>query len=92
MEGAYDQWRTNIFDSTVLGDMWMVEQFDAMGKFVQREELVDIVRISTDAQQHVDWIKRDMELGFERIILHNANRQQELFITDFGDKVLPFLK
>jgi probable non-F420 flavinoid oxidoreductase len=92
MEGAYDQWRTNIFESTVLGDMWMVEQFDAMGEFVQRNELMDMVRISADVQQHMDWIKKDMELGFERIILHNVNRQQELFIQDFGEKVLPFFK
>jgi probable non-F420 flavinoid oxidoreductase len=92
MEGAYDQWRTNIFESTVLGDMWMVEQFDAMGEFVQRDELLPMVRISADLQQHIDWIKQDMDLGFERIILHNVNRQQELFIKDFGNAVLPFLK
>jgi G6PDH family F420-dependent oxidoreductase len=92
LEGAYDQWRTNIFESTVLGDMWMVEQFDAMGGFVQRDELLPMVRISADLQQHIDWIKQDMDLGFERIILHNVNRQQELFIKDFGNAVLPFLK
>lgn len=92
LNGAYDQWRTNIFESTVLGDMWQVEQFDAMGEYVQPQELYDMVRISSSLQQHMDWIKKDMELGFERIILHNVNRQQELFINDFGGKVLPFLK
>jgi hypothetical protein len=30
-----------------------------------------------------------MELGFDRIILHNVNRQQEVFIKTFGEKVLP---
>jgi hypothetical protein len=48
-----------------------------------------MVRISPDVQQHIDWIAKDMELGFERIILHNVNREQELFINDFGEKVLP---
>jgi hypothetical protein len=33
-----------------------------------------------------------MKLGFERIVLHNVNREQELFIQDFGEKVLPRLQ
>jgi alkanesulfonate monooxygenase SsuD/methylene tetrahydromethanopterin reductase-like flavin-dependent oxidoreductase (luciferase family) len=89
VSGAHEQWRTNIFHSTVLGDLWQVEQFDALGELVQPKELKDMVRISNDIQQHINWIKQDMELGFERIILHNVNRQQELFIQEFGDKVLP---
>ncbi|HEX8313734.1 MAG TPA: TIGR03885 family FMN-dependent LLM class oxidoreductase [Flavisolibacter sp.] len=89
LQGAHEQWRTNIFHSTVLGDLWQVEQFDELGKFVQPEEMKEMVRISADIQQHIDWIKQDMELGFERIILHNVNREQELFINTFGEKVLP---
>ncbi|TDH23523.1 TIGR03885 family FMN-dependent LLM class oxidoreductase [Segetibacter sp. 3557_3] len=89
--GAMDQWRTNVFNSTVLGDMWMVEQFDAMAEFVQPQELMKMVRISNSLQQHIDWIKQDMELGFDRIILHNVNREQRLFIDTFGEKVIPKL-
>lgn len=88
-EGAYDQWRTNIFHSSVLGDMRKVEQFDALGEMVRPDELKDMVRISSNIQQHIDWIKQDMEIGFEKIILHNVNRQQEIFLRDFGEKVLP---
>ena len=91
LQGAHEQWRSNIFHSTVLGDLWQVEQFDELGKFVQPDELKDMVRISSDIQQHIDWIAKDIELGFERIILHNVNRQQELFINTFGEKVLPFI-
>jgi len=87
--GAHDQWRSNIFNSTVLGDMWQVEQFDAMGEFVQPEELFEMVRISNDIQQHIEWLRQDQTLGYERIILHNVNREQEQFIKDFGEKVLP---
>ena len=91
LQGAWQQWRSNIFHSTVLGDLWQVEQFDELGKFVQPEELKDMVRISSDVKKHIDWIKQDQELGFERIILHNVNREQEKFIHDFGEKVLPKL-
>lgn len=89
LHGAHDQWRTNIFHSTVLGDLLQVEQFDALGALVQPKEMLEMFRISSDIQQHIDWIKQDMEMGFERIILHQVNRQQELFMQEFGDKVLP---
>ena len=87
--GAHDQWRTNIFSGTVLGDLYKVEQFDALGEFVQPDEVKNMVRISTDIDEHIEWIKSDISLGFEKIILHNVNRDQELFIKDFGEKVLP---
>lgn len=92
LQGAHDQWRTNIFSGSVLGELWRVEQFDALAEFVQPPEMHKMVRISSDVQKHIDWIKKDMELGFEKIILHNVNRQQEQFIEVFGDKVLPHLK
>jgi coenzyme F420-dependent glucose-6-phosphate dehydrogenase len=89
MQGAYDQWRTNIFGGSVLADLWKVEHFDALGEMVQPQEMKDMVRISSDVQKHIDWIKQDMELEFDRIILHNVNRKQEEFIKVFGEKVLP---
>ena len=89
LEGAWEQWRTNIFHSTVLGDLWQVEQFDELGKFIQHDEMKKMVRISSNPDQHIEWIRKDMDLGFENIILHNVNRQQELFIKVFGEKVLP---
>ncbi|HZH63582.1 MAG TPA: LLM class F420-dependent oxidoreductase, partial [Flavisolibacter sp.] len=89
LKGAHDQWRTNIFSGTVLGDLSRVEQFDALGEFVQPEEMHGMVRITSNMQKHIDWIKQDMELGFDKIILHNVNREQERFINDFGEKFLP---
>jgi coenzyme F420-dependent glucose-6-phosphate dehydrogenase len=88
-EGAHDQWRTNIFAGTVLAELWKVEQFDALGHFVQPEEVRQMVRISADPEQHIEWIRQDITLGFDKIILHNVNRNQEKFIRDFGEKVLP---
>jgi coenzyme F420-dependent glucose-6-phosphate dehydrogenase len=87
--GAYDQWRTNIFQGTVLGDLSSVSHFDAVAEFVKPEDLSDMVRISSNLQDHIDWIMEDMDFGFERIVLHNVNREQEAFIEDFGKFVLP---
>jgi alkanesulfonate monooxygenase SsuD/methylene tetrahydromethanopterin reductase-like flavin-dependent oxidoreductase (luciferase family) len=89
LKGAWDQWRTNIFHSTVLGDLTQVAQFDELGKYVQPEELQGMVRISSNIDQHIEWIRQDMQLGFDKIILHNVNREQENFIRVFGESVLP---
>jgi probable non-F420 flavinoid oxidoreductase len=88
---AYDQWRTNIFQGKVLGDLWKVEHFDAIGEFVKVEDVKDNVHISSDVNQHIQWIKQYVDLGFETIILHNVGRNQEEFINVFGEKVLPKL-
>lgn len=89
---AFDQWRTNIFHGTVLGDLSKVEQFDALGEQVQPSQIGKMVRISNEPSEHIEWLMQDMELGFERIILHNVGRNQEYFIKEFADKVLPNLR
>ncbi|MBD2230765.1 TIGR03885 family FMN-dependent LLM class oxidoreductase [Phormidium tenue] len=92
LQGAYDQWRTNIFESQVLSDFRVPSQFDAAATFVKPDDMYQHVRVSADPQQHIDWLQKDIELGFETISLHNVNREQQQFIEVFGEKVLPFLK
>lgn len=89
--GAHDQWRNNIFKSVMLSDLKSPEQFDAAGEYVRPEELDQQVRISVDPQQHIEWLQKDIELGFDELILHNVNREQEQFIKAFGEKVIPEL-
>jgi coenzyme F420-dependent glucose-6-phosphate dehydrogenase len=89
--GAYEQWKTNIFKSSVLADLKIPEQFEAIAKFVKPEDLDKHVRISADPQKHIEWLQQDIELGFERIYIHNVNREQQRFIDVFGSQVLPKL-
>ena len=86
--GAYDQWRNNIFSGTVLGELSTVEQFDALGKMVQPEEMRKMVNISASIGFHLDLLKEYLGLGIDGLFLHNVNLQQELFIKHFGEKVL----
>jgi probable non-F420 flavinoid oxidoreductase len=91
-EGAFDQWRTNIFTSNVLADFSVVGQFDEAAQFVRPEDLDPFVHISSDLNQHAEWIRTYQEMGFNRITLHNVNREQEQFIHAFGETVLPQLR
>jgi coenzyme F420-dependent glucose-6-phosphate dehydrogenase len=91
LEGAYDQWRNNILESRVLTELRTPSQFDAVGDLIKPEDLHDHIRISSSIQQHTDWLQEDIEMGFERILIHNVNRDQERFIRVFGEKVLSAL-
>ncbi|MUG94462.1 TIGR03885 family FMN-dependent LLM class oxidoreductase [Scytonema sp. UIC 10036] len=88
---AHQQWRNNIFENILMTELRTPKQFDAAGSFVQPHELDSFVRISSDPQQHVEWLQEYVELGFDELILHNVNREQEQFIEVFGEKVLPIL-
>ncbi|WP_414550743.1 TIGR03885 family FMN-dependent LLM class oxidoreductase [Anabaena sp. CCY 0017] len=92
LEGAYDQWRTNIFPSSILTDLRSPKQFEAIAQFVKPDDMYKYVRISATPQQHIDWLKQDIELGFNEIYLHNVNRQQENFIEVFGKEVIPAIQ
>ncbi|MEC4893959.1 MAG: TIGR03885 family FMN-dependent LLM class oxidoreductase [Oscillatoria sp. PMC 1051.18] len=89
--GAYEQWRTNIFGGKVLEELSTPQQFEAAAAFVTPDDLDKYVRISANPEAHIEWLAKDLELGFEKIILHNVNREQEKFIEVFGDRVLPKL-
>ena len=89
--GAMDQWRANVFASSVLTDLRRPEQFDAIGEVVTPETVAKSVRISSDPAQHLAWLAEDVKLGFEGLYLHNVNTEQRGYISAFGKHVLPAL-
>jgi coenzyme F420-dependent glucose-6-phosphate dehydrogenase len=90
--GPYEQWRTNVFPSEVLAELWRPDQFEAMARYVRPDDLDAAVRISADLQRHLAWLQQDLALGVSQINLHNVNREQEAFIDGFGQHVLPALR
>ncbi|SEL30826.1 probable non-F420 flavinoid oxidoreductase [Stigmatella aurantiaca] len=91
-EGALRQWGANIFPSAVLSDLRSPSHFEELTHTVQPHDLDGAVRISSSLQQHLDWLGEDVRLGFDRLYLHNVNREQAPFIEAFGEKVLPALQ
>lgn len=92
LDQAYDQWRFAMLPSPVLGAIRMPEHFDGATAHVHREDIPTRIRVSAEPERHLDWIREDMELGFEEINLHNVCRdEQERFIEVFGERVFPAL-
>lgn len=90
-DAAFDQWRTNFFTSDVLNELSRPVQFDSIASHVRLEDIADKMVITSDPERCIAMVRQYVQMGFNRIILHNVNRQQELFIKDFGEKVLPFI-
>jgi len=89
---AFEQWRTNIFESRLLADVKMPAQFEAAAQFVRPDDVRDAVRVSSDPAQHAAWLAEYLEMGFGRIYVHQVGPDQERFIDVFGERVLPQLK
>ena len=88
---AHAQWRTNVLEGEVSQELRTPRQFEDAARHVTVEAVCRAVRVSSDLQRHVDWLAGDLELGFERLYLHNVNRRQAEFIDAFGATVLPLL-
>jgi coenzyme F420-dependent glucose-6-phosphate dehydrogenase len=91
LKSAWREWKTNIFESSLLAELRTPDEFEAAAAYVTPQDMRKHVRISSDLDRHVQWLKEDLDMGFSTISLHNVNREQEGFIRDFGREVLPSL-
>jgi coenzyme F420-dependent glucose-6-phosphate dehydrogenase len=92
LAAAHEEWRTNIFDSPVLASLRTPADVEAAARFVRPDDLRGPVLISADTSRHAAWLADYLELGFDELYLHNVHRDQERFLHDFGDRVLPELR
>ena len=91
LTNAHEQWKTNIFSSSVLTELPSPGHFEAAAQLVTPEQMQGPVRCSASLEQHLEWIGAYANLGFDAIFLHNVGRNQREFISTFGESVLPAL-
>ncbi|MCU0491014.1 MAG: TIGR03557 family F420-dependent LLM class oxidoreductase [Chloroflexaceae bacterium] len=73
-------------------DVRSPDDFAAMAKLVRPENFKGRVLISTDLEEHRAHLQGFLDLGFDKIYIHNVGRNQEQFIRVFGEQVLPKLR
>lgn len=88
-QGAWEQWRAVMFDSSVLADLRSPAQFDTVAKHVRPEDLERSMPVTDRPAPLIERLKAYEQLGFGRIYLFNVNRRQEEFIEDAGAEILP---
>ena len=87
LKGAWEEWKSNIFGSSLLAQLRLPSEFESAGMYVRPEDLRGSIRISPDLDQQMEWIREDQEMGFSTVTIHNVNREQERFVRDFGKKI-----
>jgi len=65
--------------------------FEQMAKLVRPEDFEGRMVISADPDVHREHIQRFVDLGFDRVYLHNVGRNQAEWIDVFAKDVLPQL-
>ena len=87
-DAAYDQWRHCALPSEQLADLATPAAFDAAADAITRDEVVGRVRTSSNIDRHLDLLREDAAMGFDRLYVHNVAREhQERFI----DAIAPHL-
>jgi len=74
------------------GDIRSPFEFEQLARLVRPEDFQGRVIISSDPDVHRAAIQRFVDLGFDRIYLHNVGRNQREWIEVFGRDVLPALR
>jgi alkanesulfonate monooxygenase SsuD/methylene tetrahydromethanopterin reductase-like flavin-dependent oxidoreductase (luciferase family) len=72
-------------------DIRSPHHFEAMAALVRPEDFEGRMVISADPDVHRAEIQRYVDLGFDRVYLHNVGRNQAEWIEVFGRDVLPKL-
>jgi G6PDH family F420-dependent oxidoreductase len=73
------------------GDVRSPFDFEQMAKLVRPEDFEGRMVISADPDAHRAEIQKYVDLGFDRIYLHNVGRNQREWVEVFGRDVLPKL-
>jgi G6PDH family F420-dependent oxidoreductase len=91
-DAAFAEWRQNTLPSSVMTDLAHPEQFSAAAAHVTPDDVGTAVRISSDVERHIEWLRRDFDRGFEALYLHEVGSEQERFVEVFGREVIPRLR
>ncbi|MDQ1583159.1 MAG: coenzyme F420-dependent glucose-6-phosphate dehydrogenase [Microbacteriaceae bacterium] len=73
------------------GDIRSPFEMEQMARLVRPEDFEGRLVISEDPDVHRAYIQQFVDLGFDRIYLHNVGRNQREWIETFGSDVLPAL-
>jgi coenzyme F420-dependent glucose-6-phosphate dehydrogenase len=72
-------------------DIRSPHDFAAMAQLVRPEDFEGRMLMTSDPDAHRAYIQKFVDLGFDRVYLHNVGRNQKEFVEVFGREVLPKL-
>jgi probable non-F420 flavinoid oxidoreductase len=88
---ALAQWGACSLGGEVNWDLRRPCDFDRASRFVRSGDMHDCLLISDDLGFFRDHLAEYVDLGFERLFLHDVGRHQKRFLDVFGEQVVPGL-
>ncbi|GGY78905.1 LLM class F420-dependent oxidoreductase [Cellvibrio zantedeschiae] len=82
---AHHQWRFDCIDKLKLAELRSVADFDNAAKDISPEKVASTIPISNSVDHFIRLINKIESMGVNHIVLHNVGRNQEEFITAFGN-------
>jgi len=92
LEMAYQRWRHSALEREQIANLSTPREFDTATRLSDPNKVKHRLRVSSKIEQHIDWIRRDVDLGFDTIFLHYVGEDIERFIDVFADEVLPAVR
>jgi coenzyme F420-dependent glucose-6-phosphate dehydrogenase len=87
LDGAWEQWKTNMLPPNKLADLSTPEQFEAATRHITKQDVAEKINIFTNTKELQQMIEEYKQLGVARIMLHNINVKQEQFIEDYSNRL-----
>jgi probable non-F420 flavinoid oxidoreductase len=86
---AHREWRHSALDGDDIADLATPWDFETATRNVRPQEVTSRLRVSADVNRHIDWLREDMETGFDTVYVHQIARDVDRFLDVFAAKVLP---
>ena len=83
LEGAHDQWRSNLVSRKKLAGLQTTADFDDETENMSKDEVAKKLPLITDMEDLFDRVDQISAAGVDLVSLHNVNRNHENFITQF---------
>lgn len=88
---AHERFRFSAFGWEVNSELPTVEGFEAACRFVRPEDLADSIPAGPDVEPHLAAIRKNIDAGYDHVVLVGIGPDQDAFIEFFEQKLRPRL-
>ena len=92
IENKKKYWAGTFVPALFTEKIYTPEMSEQNGKVVGSDTIAQAVCISADPEEHVKLAQRYVDLGFDHLIFHAADPDQNAFLENYGRHVLPRLR
>jgi len=87
---AWYNWRHAVLGGKLQAEIRTPEDFDSAVELVTTKQVKEIIRISSDPKEHLEWLQEDISCGFSQIYIQDVSHNQTETIEMYG-KILKSL-